>query len=116
MVADIERLQLAFTGSFHIPVIATDEARALQMDSNLMATLVRQICVDKVAWQSASTFLPATHILDFGPGHTSGIGSITQRIVDGSGVQVFHYSFSVLIHISFVLIHLLHLGYIGWNY
>lgn len=31
---------------------------------------------------------PATHILDFGPGHASGIGALTHRNVDGSGIQV----------------------------
>lgn len=36
----------------------------------------------------AITAKPTTHILDFGPGHASGIGALTHRNVDGSGVQI----------------------------
>lgn len=53
-----------------------------------MQSLVEQICVEHVDWAVATGQARASHILDFGPGHASGIGALTHRNKDGSGVQV----------------------------
>lgn len=44
--------------------------------------------MDSVNWNTATSQAPLTHIIDFGPGHASGIGGLTHRNKDGSGVQV----------------------------
>lgn len=88
---DIARLGLNFDSSmsFGIPVVSTNDASLIDHSKNLMASLISQICVNKVYWQAAVTKIKSTHILDFGPGQKSGIGALTHRNVDGSGVQVF---------------------------
>lgn len=40
-----------------------------------------------VNWEAATTF-KATHILDFGPGGASGLGVLTHRNKDGTGVRI----------------------------
>lgn len=87
---DIARLGLNFevATKFPIPIISTDDSRLMEPTPDLMANLVTQICVKKLAWLPTVTRIVSTHILDFGPGHKSGIGSLTQRNLDGLGVQV----------------------------
>jgi hypothetical protein len=41
-----------------------------------------------VFWEKASLASGATHIIDFGPGGSSGIGALTHRNGDGTGVQI----------------------------
>lgn len=41
-----------------------------------------------VDWPRATAFLEATHILDFGPGGVSGVGTLLQRSKEGTGVHV----------------------------
>ncbi|KAK5002990.1 beta subunit of fatty acid synthetase, partial [Cryomyces antarcticus] len=43
---------------------------------------------DTVNWEQATVFPDATHILDFGPGGISGLGVLTHRNKDGTGVRV----------------------------
>ncbi len=75
--------------SFTVPVVATDDGRALVVDETLMRSLVEQICIKKVSWATTIGAFPSTtHILDFGPGHNSGIGALTHKNVDGSGIQI----------------------------
>ncbi|KAJ3199242.1 3-oxoacyl-[acyl-carrier-protein] synthase, partial [Entophlyctis luteolus] len=50
-------------------------------------SLVEQICVLPVLWELA-TRQSVSHILDFGPGGASGIGGLTHRNKEGTGVQV----------------------------
>lgn len=57
-------------------------------DAGLLRSLVEQICVKTVEWPLAISQLQVTHIFDFGPGHSSGIGALTHKNVDGAGVQV----------------------------
>lgn len=87
---DILRLGLNFntSQSFGIPVVSTHDASFIDPSKNLMGSLITQICVQKVMWTAAVTRIKCTHILDFGPGQKSGIGALTHRNVDGSGVQV----------------------------
>lgn len=55
---------------------------------NIIPTLVRLITHDPVDWEKATVFPKATHILDFGPGGVSGLGVLTSRNKDGTGVRV----------------------------
>lgn len=87
---DIERFGLNFETelTFPIPIISTDESCIMEPSLNLMLSLASQICEKKLYWQPTVTRIASTHILDFGPGHKSGVGSLTHRNLDGLGVQV----------------------------
>jgi len=76
--------------SLTIPVYDTNTGEDLrQSDSdNIVSDLVRMITRDPVNWEQATTFQDATHILDFGPGGISGLGVLTKRNKDGTGVHV----------------------------
>ncbi|KAJ3252951.1 beta subunit of fatty acid synthetase, partial [Borealophlyctis nickersoniae] len=72
-----------------VPVYNTNTGDDLRTDPDLTTTLITQICTLPVHWERATTPSPLpTHILDFGPGGTSGIGALTQRNKEGRGVQV----------------------------
>ena len=61
----------------------------MRTSSDLTRSLVDQICTRPVYWTKAINFeQKPTHILDFGPGHASGVGSLTHRVLDGTGVQI----------------------------
>jgi fatty acid synthase subunit beta len=55
---------------------------------DIVPSLVRMITNDPVNWEKATEFPNATHILDFGPGGISGLGVLTNRNKDGTGVRV----------------------------
>ncbi|KAK8076212.1 beta subunit of fatty acid synthetase [Apiospora phragmitis] len=55
--------------------------------SNLVPLLVRMITSEPVFW-AETDFTDATHILDLGPGGTSGVGALTHRNVAGTGARV----------------------------
>ncbi len=57
-------------------------------DTNIVPALVRMITQDPVNWEKATVFPKATHIIDFGPGGISGLGVLTNRNKDGTGVRV----------------------------
>lgn len=75
-----------------VPVYCTSQGKDLKTSSNLVEELVNLICVEYVDWikatSKASLTEGVTHIIDFGPGQTSGIGTLTARNIEGSGVQV----------------------------
>ncbi|KAL9056394.1 MAG: hypothetical protein Q9162_002985 [Coniocarpon cinnabarinum] len=54
---------------------------------NIVPDIVRMITGDRVEWRKATAFPNATHIVDFGPGGISGIGVLTNRNKDGTGVR-----------------------------
>lgn len=56
--------------------------------ANIVPELVRMITNNPVNWETATVFPNATHILDFGPGGISGLGVLTNRNKDGTGVRV----------------------------
>jgi fatty acid synthase subunit beta len=56
-------------------------------DTDLIPLLVRSITSKPVEWTEMD-FTDATHIIDFGPGGTSGAGAITHRNLVGSGARV----------------------------
>ena len=59
-----------------------------EVQGNIVPTLVRLITSDPVHWEKATTFPGATHIIDFGPGGISGLGILTSRNKEGTGVRV----------------------------
>ncbi|KAL5624375.1 hypothetical protein BROUX41_004435 [Berkeleyomyces rouxiae] len=76
--------------SLGIPVFDTHTGEDLRssVTGNIIPALVRLITRDTVEWEKATKFPNATHILDFGPGGISGIGALTSRNKDGTGVRV----------------------------
>ena len=76
--------------SLGMPVYDTNTGDDLRHagDSNVVSDLVRMITQDTVHWEKATVFEGATHILDFGPGGISGLGVLTNRNKDGTGVRV----------------------------
>ncbi|KAI9820362.1 MAG: beta subunit of fatty acid synthetase [Pycnora praestabilis] len=73
-----------------IPVFDTNTGADLREkgDTNIVPSLVHMIIRDPVNWEKATIFPKATHILDFGPGGTSGLGVLTNRNKEGTGVRV----------------------------
>lgn len=76
--------------SLGIPVFDTNTGKDLrtEVDGNVVPALVRLITRDAVNWEKATVFPNATHILDFGPGGVSGLGTLTSRNKEGTGVRV----------------------------
>ncbi|KAI9352522.1 hypothetical protein DFJ73DRAFT_926469 [Zopfochytrium polystomum] len=70
-----------------IPVLNTNTGSDLRTTTNLTMSLIDQICIQQVRWEIA-TKVDVTHILDFGPGGSSGVGGLTHRNKEGTGVQV----------------------------
>ncbi|RMD41851.1 hypothetical protein DV735_g3277, partial [Chaetothyriales sp. CBS 134920] len=73
-----------------IPVYDTHSGEDLRskQDRDIVPDLVQMITQDPVHWEAATVFEGATHILDFGPGGISGLGVLTKRNKDGTGVHV----------------------------
>ena len=73
-----------------IPVYNTSTGRDLRDEGkdNVVPALVRMITQDPVDWEKATVFSDATHLLDFGPGGISGLGVLTNRNKDGTGVRI----------------------------
>ena len=73
-----------------IPVFDTNTGKDLRTEvtGNVVPSLVRLITRDPVNWEKATVFPRATHILDFGPGGVSGLGILTSRNKEGTGVRV----------------------------
>ncbi|EQK99784.1 fatty acid synthase beta subunit dehydratase [Ophiocordyceps sinensis CO18] len=78
------------SGSLRIPVFDTNTGEDLraQVKGNVVPALVRLITRDPVNWEKATVFPGATHVLDFGPGGVSGLGILTSRNKEGTGVRV----------------------------
>ena len=73
-----------------IPMYDTNSGKDLRQSNsaNIVPDLVRMITHDPVHWEKATVFPGATHVLDFGPGGISGLGVLTNRNKDGTGVRV----------------------------
>ncbi|KAL2754260.1 hypothetical protein ACRALDRAFT_1063159 [Sodiomyces alcalophilus JCM 7366] len=87
--ADLKDVQID-AKSLAIPVFDTNTGKDIrtQVDGNIVPTLVRLITRDPVNWETATIFPGATHVLDFGPGGISGLGILTSRNKEGTGVHV----------------------------
>nr|KMM68812.1 fatty acid synthase subunit beta dehydratase [Coccidioides posadasii RMSCC 3488] len=86
---DLEDIQIP-ASSLRIPVYDTNTGVDLRQsgDKDVVPALVRMITSDPVNWENATVFENATHIVDFGPGGISGLGVLTNRNKDGTGVRV----------------------------
>lgn len=76
--------------SLGVPVFDTESGADLreQEAENIVPSLVRLITEKPVNWERATVCQGATHIVDFGPGGISGLGVLTNRNKDGTGVRV----------------------------
>ena len=89
VIKDLEDIVLS-SASLRLPVFRTESGEDLRKldNTNIVPLLVRMIVEAPVDWRKATDFSGATHILDFGPGGTSGVGNLTHRAKDGAGVKV----------------------------
>jgi fatty acid synthase subunit beta len=89
IMEDLEDVEIA-PKALTIPVFGTKTGEDLRKlsDANIVPALVRMITHDPVNWEQATVFSGATHIIDFGPGGISGLGVLTNRNKDGTGVRV----------------------------
>lgn len=90
IISDLEAAGIEWSASdLAIPVIDTKDGTDLRdyKGSSLVQRAVELVTSHIVNWDSAVNF-PCTHILDFGPGGISGIGTLTQRSKEGTGVRV----------------------------
>ncbi|KAG0311839.1 beta subunit of fatty acid synthetase, partial [Dissophora globulifera] len=86
---DIIRDDLAFDHTrMTIPVYSTDSGKDVSGSPTVTMDVVHQILSLSVHWEKATAIAGLTHIIDFGPGGTSGVGSMTARNKDGTGVQI----------------------------
>lgn len=85
---DLENVQIP-SNSLGFPVINTHTGKDIreEINGNIVPTLVRLIIRDAVNWEEATAFPRATHILDFGPGGALGLGVLTSRNKEGTGVH-----------------------------
>lgn len=90
IIDDLEGLSIT-PDELTFPVFATDSGKNLQdlaSGTNIVPLLVDMITHLPVHWEQATQFTGATHIIDFGPGGLSGLGSLTHRNKDGTGVRI----------------------------
>lgn len=91
IMQDVKDLTLC-SDELLIPVINTETGEDLRSQSNnntdLIPRLIRMVTERTVNWPKACMFDRATHLIEFGPGGISGIGSLTQHNKAGLGVQV----------------------------
>ncbi|KAJ2824964.1 fatty acid synthase alpha subunit Lsd1, partial [Coemansia erecta] len=72
-----------------IPVLSGDDGSDLRAEKDLTRKLVDSLCVLPVDWTRATAIgQNVTHVVDFGPGGVSGIGGLTNRNKEGTGVRV----------------------------
>ncbi|KAG1096468.1 hypothetical protein G6F39_006700 [Rhizopus arrhizus] len=89
ILQDADKHNLCFNANeMKIPIYATDSGEDLRKSDNLTKSLLSLICENPVHWESAIATKNLTHIIDFGPGGTSGIGGLTYRNKEGTGVQI----------------------------
>lgn len=89
ILEDLEEIDIP-AKSLVIPVFHTKTGEDLRQlgDESAVPSLIRMITHNAVNWEQATVFPGATHIVDFGPGGISGLGVLTNRNKDGTGVRV----------------------------
>ncbi|KAJ2398450.1 fatty acid synthase alpha subunit Lsd1 [Coemansia sp. RSA 2603] len=70
-----------------IPVISGDDGSNMKDEKDLTRKLVDSLCILPVDWIKATAVDGITHVVDFGPGGVSGIGGLTNRNKEGTGVR-----------------------------
>lgn len=97
MSTDVDSTLASFfsRGKLLIPVFNTETGRDLRTassahgDAELLKELYDQIFTSPIHWAQATKFNgDATHVVDFGTGGQSGIGSLTARESEGRGTRV----------------------------
>ncbi|KAJ2724547.1 fatty acid synthase alpha subunit Lsd1 [Coemansia sp. Benny D115] len=71
-----------------IPAISGDDGSSLSDEKDLSRKLVDSLCILPVDWTKVTAVEGVTHMVDFGPGGVSGIGGLTNRNMEGTGVRV----------------------------
>ncbi|PWY87433.1 beta subunit of fatty acid synthase [Aspergillus heteromorphus CBS 117.55] len=82
---------LNITGDqLRIPLYATTDGHDMRIhaDRNLIPEIVRMIAHEPVHWEKATAFPEATHMIDFGPGGSAGVGVATMHNKAGQGVRL----------------------------
>lgn len=75
------KLRLAI-GLYHTQ---TGEDLRQKQPEDLLRSLVQMVMTEMVDWPTASHFINATHVLDFGPGR---IGLLQSQLVEGQGIRI----------------------------
>ncbi|RCH92014.1 beta subunit of fatty acid synthetase, partial [Rhizopus stolonifer] len=89
ILEDAAKHGLAFTTKdLKVAVYATDSGKDLREADDLTKSLLELICERHVHWEKSIVGKDLTHIIDFGPGGASGIGGLTYRNKEGTGVQI----------------------------
>lgn len=91
ILLDVEGLQIR-SDALQIPVFGGHDGRDIkhrgaEYGGNLLPALVRAVTCEVVQWEEATRFPGSTHIIDFGPGVTSGIASLTAENKRGTGAR-----------------------------
>ncbi|KAJ0148346.1 Radical S-adenosyl methionine domain-containing protein 2 [Fusarium oxysporum f. sp. albedinis] len=73
-----------------LPVFSTVDGSDLRGhgEANIVPDLIRMICCEVVNWPAALNMFDATHILDFGPGGSQGVGLLANSLKSGQGSRV----------------------------
>ena len=89
IVEDLKDVEISVK-ELGIPVYNTATGVDIRQEdqANVVPALARMITQDPVNWEKATVFPAASHIVDFGPGGISGLGVLTSRIKEGTGVRV----------------------------
>ncbi|TPX39930.1 hypothetical protein SeMB42_g06180 [Synchytrium endobioticum] len=86
---DAKSMSLSFdSAKLVVPVYNTNTGDDLRHSKSLTRDLCDMICTLPVKWELATKFDKITHLIDFGPGGASGIGGLTHKNKEGTGVQV----------------------------
>lgn len=86
---DLDTLHLA-ASELKLPVYHSStgvDIRTLK-EQSIVPDLVKMILCELNDWPLSTTFSNATHVLDFGPGGLSGVGTVLHRNKEGTGVRV----------------------------
>jgi enoyl reductase-like protein len=68
-------------------------------EGNMAQSLCDQIFTKPIFWDKVTAFNPmASNLVDFGPGGLNGVGSLTQRNLDGTGVALCHFGGSDMLY------------------
>ncbi|PUU81782.1 fatty acid synthase beta subunit dehydratase [Tuber borchii] len=91
ILEDLKEIEAFTRQDLAIPVFHTSTGQDLRDgsgDESIISELVNMITQQPVHWEAATVFPGATHILDFGPGGISGLGVLTHRNKDGTGIRI----------------------------
>jgi len=88
IIQDVKDIQIS-SGDLGIALYNTHTGKDVRDEpaDDIVPELIKMITTDKVQWPKATAFPKATHMIDFGPGDISGIGVLTNRNKDGTGVR-----------------------------